>query len=147
MSKKYETHDGKNAKQRCDSKMIRPVFGLNPEQSRKAREKYGDNTAINARAKELFLADMEDLSDLEKTENQDIKTALDYVERLNADEKFKRQLEVREDTLRNENSALNWAERKGKKEGREEEREQMIQAMKANGMSDAEIQKIVQSIQ
>jgi len=53
--------------------------------------------------------------------------------------------------LRNEISALNWAERKGEEKGREKGRgegqEQMIQAMKANGMSDTEIEKIVRSIQ
>ena len=50
-----------NAASRYREKIIHAGFKLNLEQTRKAREKYGEDiTAINARAKELFLQDLED---------------------------------------------------------------------------------------
>ena len=85
----------------------------------------------------------EEIKELENMENGDIKIALDEVKRLNADEIFKKQIELREKTLLEETSALNFAKREGYKEGREEEREAIIKSMRENGLSDKDIEKIL----
>lgn len=48
-----------NAQSRYAKKILQVTFKLNIEQSQKALEKYGDKTAVNSRARELFLADLE----------------------------------------------------------------------------------------
>ena len=81
----------------------------------------------------------EELLELENSENDEIKEALDYVKKLNADEQFKRQIEMRENALLEETSALSFAEEKG----RDNEREKLIKAMKKSGISDEEIERII----
>jgi len=81
----------------------------------------------------------EELNELEKAENQDIQTALEYVKKLNTDERFRRQIEIREQTLLEETSAINYAKSEGKIEGRQE----IINAMKKRGLSEKEIEAIL----
>jgi len=57
----HETPDGKTASERYLNKIVQINAKFNIEQSRKIREKFGDDTTvINARAKELLLKDVEE---------------------------------------------------------------------------------------
>ena len=67
--------------------------------------------------------------------NDEIKEALEYVKKLNADEEFKARLEMREVALLEERSALSFA--------RDDEREKFIKAMRASGLDDDAIEKII----
>ena len=91
--------------------------------------------------------ELKELYELENAESDELKEALDYVKKLNADEQFKRQLEMRETALLEETSALSFAEDKGRLEGleqgRDEEREKFIAAMKKSGLDDEAIEKIL----
>ena len=80
----------------------------------------------------------EELYELEKSKDKEIKEALEYVKKLNSDEGLKRQVEMRRMALIEERSALNFAENKGIKK--------VFEAMKASGMSEDEIDKIVKLI-
>jgi predicted transposase/invertase (TIGR01784 family) len=77
----------------------------------------------------------EELYELENSQNEEIQEALDYVKKLNADDTFKRQIEMREIALIEEISALNFAKDEGE--------QKIINAMKKSGMSDEEIEKII----
>ena len=79
----------------------------------------------------------EELSELENSESDEIKEALDYVKKLNADEQFKRQIEMRETALLEETSALSFAEDK--------EREKMIESMRDSGFDDEAIEKVLKA--
>jgi len=83
----------------------------------------------------------EELSELENSESDEIKEALDYVKKLNADEQFKRQIEMRETALLEETSALSFAEDKG----RDVERQEMIEAMRDSGLDNEAIEKVLKA--
>ena len=142
-----EYHSNFVLKEKSRNDILTDKLSLHFLELKKLPKEIDKNKKIELWLKLIGAETYEDLSELEKTENQEIKTALDYVEKLNADETFKRQLEVREDTLRNEISALGFAKRQGKKEGKEEGKEErekeMVEAMRANGMSEEQIKKIV----
>jgi len=77
----------------------------------------------------------EEIHRLEKIKSDDIKTALDEVKRLNADKNFRDLIERRYIAMVEEKSALSFAKREGKNE--------IIEAMRANGISEEEINKII----
>jgi predicted transposase/invertase (TIGR01784 family) len=133
-----EYHSNFVLKEKTRNEILTDKLSLHFFELKKIPKEIDEDKKIEWWLKLISAETYEDLSYLETTKNQDIKTALDFVGKLNADEIFKKQIEMREDTLRNEHSALNWARRKG--------HEQMIAAMKANGMSDEEIEKIVRSM-
>ena len=72
----------------------------------------------------------EELSELKNSESDEIKEALDY---------FTRYTEMREIALLEERSALSFAENKGIEKGRQE----MIEAMRARGLNDNDIEEII----
>ena len=81
----------------------------------------------------------EELLDLEGSEFSEFKEALTYVKNLNSDDKFKARLDMYEDALLNERSALSYAEDKGM----EIERDRMINSMKKSGLDEATIRKVL----
>lgn len=50
----------RESKNKYHAKIIQSSFKLNLEQSEKAKNKYKDIKSINAKAKELFLKDLEE---------------------------------------------------------------------------------------
>jgi len=90
--------------------------------------------------------ELEELEELENL-NDELHGALEYVKILNADEQFKRQVEMREQILIEETSALNFARQegleKGLEKGKEEERQKIIRAMKTSGLSEEQIEQIL----
>jgi len=105
----------------------------------KLPEKIDKSKKIELWLKLISAETEEELSELESSESEEIKEALAYVKRLNADELFKKQIEMRENALLEETSALSFAEDKG----RDDERKKIVEAMKASGMSDEAIKKVL----
>ena len=55
----HRTDGGKAAQRKYADKIVRPQFKLDKEETVKALTKHGDIKTINARAKKLFLTDLE----------------------------------------------------------------------------------------
>jgi predicted transposase/invertase (TIGR01784 family) len=93
----------------------------------------------------------EELTMLESTNVKEINQAILVLRELNADEKMRYLADMREKALHDEANALNSAEKRGEKrglakgraEGKMEERMSMIAKMKAAGMSDEQIEAII----
>jgi predicted transposase/invertase (TIGR01784 family) len=93
----------------------------------------------------------EELTMLESTNVKEINQAILVLRELNADEKMRYLADMREKALHDEANALNSAEKRGEKrglakgraEGKMEERMSMIAKMKASGMSDDQIEAII----
>ena len=108
----------------------------------KIPKNINENKRIELWLKLIGAETEEELRELEKYKNKEIKEALDYVKKLNADENFKKQIEIREMALIEEISALNFAESKGKQEKENE----IIEKIKKSGMSEEEINKFIKLI-
>ena len=85
----------------------------------------------------------EELYELDKVDNSEIKEALSYVKNLNSDDKFKERLDMYEDAVLNEISALNHARFEGMEQGVEKGIKEMVNAMRKRGMSEEEINEII----
>lgn len=85
----------------------------------------------------------EELDMLENTNVQEINKAILVLRELNADENMRRIAELREKALHDEANAINSAEERGRIEGIEEGKLQIIEAMKKSGMTEEEIQNIL----
>lgn len=85
----------------------------------------------------------EELDMLENTNVQEINKAILVLRKLNADENMRRIAELREKALHDEANAINSAEERGRIEGIEEGKLQIIEAMKKSGMTEEEIQNIL----
>ena len=66
----------------------------------------------------------EELDMLNKTGVPEIKTAVNFLHRMSADEKLREAARMREKTIRDEISAINFAKLEGRQEGRQEGREE-----------------------
>ncbi|MCL2087430.1 MAG: hypothetical protein FWH05_07555, partial [Oscillospiraceae bacterium] len=105
----------------------------------------------------------EEINALEKSSNDKIRKAVGEVRRLNKDETFVREVEAREIQLREEQSALYSAEKKGEKIGKKKGREEgkkigekigmekgmekakrdLEEKLRLNGVSSEEIKKLL----
>lgn len=87
------------------------------------------NNEIELWLKLISAETYEELDELENTKSKEIKSALDYVKKLNADDQFKRQVEMREMALIEEKSALSFAKNEGKIEGKQQGKIEMAKKM------------------
>ncbi len=71
---------------------------------------------------------------LNETGIPEIKTAVNFLHQMSADEEMREAARMREKTIRDEISAINSARREGKEEGREEERSKMIAKLLDKGI-------------
>jgi predicted transposase/invertase (TIGR01784 family) len=89
----------------------------------------------------------EELEMLENTNVKEISQAVLILRELNADEKMRYLADMREKALHDEATAINAAEKKGREEGiavgAANERKLIIEKLKASGMSDEQIQTIL----
>ncbi len=85
----------------------------------------------------------EELNMLENTNIPEMKKAVKVIRNMSADEEMRYIADFREKTLHNEATALGNAKREGRLEGRQESIQIMINNMKLLGMSDEQIQKII----
>jgi predicted transposase/invertase (TIGR01784 family) len=105
----------------------------------------GSTYKSNDRLQEWFnflnVTNEEGLDMLEKTTVNPtiIGKAITVVRQMSADEKFLRDVQKREETLMNERSALKIA----KKEGRQEMESELIAKWKSKGLSDEQIQDLL----
>ena len=76
---------------------------------------------------------------LQQTDIQPIQKAVMIIHQMSDDEKIQELARIREKALHDEASALNTARR----EGREEERSEIIAKMRKSGMTDEQIDKIL----
>jgi predicted transposase/invertase (TIGR01784 family) len=90
----------------------------------------------------------EDLTELENVKSSEIKSALNQVKKFNADDKFKSQVELREQTLIEERSALNYAKQEGEKQKAIQIARNLLDVLdvgtiaKKTGLSVEEIEKL-----
>ena len=82
----------------------------------------------------------EEISMLENTNVKEINDAIVILRNLSADEKTRYMADMREKTLHDAANELNTAVRKG----RAEERAEMLEKMRKSGMSEEQIQKILE---
>ena len=98
----------------------------------------------------------EELYELDKSKNKEIKEALEYVKKLNSDEEFKKRVEMRKLAIIEEKSAIEFYEQKGLREGENKKAVEMAEKMvlknkpineiiEFTGLSEEEINKIIES--
>lgn len=85
----------------------------------------------------------EDLDMLRQTEIPEIKKGIRVVKDLSADKLARERVRAREDAVREYNNAIHFARTEGKAEGAASERREIINKMKAAGMKDSDIERIL----
>lgn len=85
----------------------------------------------------------EDLDMLTTNTESSFNDCIMVIKRYNADERMREMARRREDSLRIEAGALEYAESKGKAEGKAEERKNMIKMMKLSGLSEEQINAVL----
>lgn len=87
----------------------------------------------------------EELDMINETGVPEIQKAILILHEMSLDEEVREMARLREKWILDENSALGNAERRGEKKGREEERKNIIEKMRKNGMTEEQIQEIFNS--
>lgn len=85
----------------------------------------------------------EELDMLEKTGVPEIQKAVVILHEMSADEEMREMARLREKAILDEQSAMNFARREGREEGRVEERETIIARMREDGLTEEQIQKYI----
>lgn len=87
----------------------------------------------------------EELDMLNQTGVPEIQKAVVILHEMSLDEEVQEMARLREKWILDENSALGNAKRAGVKEGIEKERKDMIEKMRKSGMTEEQIQKVLNS--
>ena len=146
-----EYHSSFRIKEDVRNEILTNKFAIHFFELPKIPQNINENKEIELWLKLIGAETYEELHELEQSKNKEIKEALDYVKKLNSNETLKRQVEMRRMAIIEERSAMEFFEQEGLKKGIEQGIEkgkqareiEIIQAMRAIGMGEEEINKII----